>query len=432
MEKGKHRRLYRRVGVILLIAVFAVFIAFRLAQESAASLSTLRTQEITERTYASLNGYIFRNEEILYTDGSAVVDYHVSDGEKLPVGRQYVTVYPYTDANGTGTGLLQASLDALNDRLRMLSNGQTGATGLAGIRESTKAAEDAYRRILTGIERGNYTTVEKYRAQMLAQLSRRQALTGQISGGQTDSDRIAALRAQKDEILRGLGAGTPLVNELSAWFYRETDGYERIFTADAALQMPLSELGGLLFRSPEERSVAGRTTLGKRTVSAEWYLVMPASAELLARYEEGDVIEVEYGDEDGVRIPMTVERLLSPEADGTEGMFVLNTNTAPEGFTFSRSQSVRFITESVSGYRIPDSALVTVNEETDEMGVYVLSGSTVEFRTVRILRRCEGYCIAESYEDAIERNPGLTGRYLQKNDLMITAGTNLYVGKIYY
>lgn len=314
----------------------------------------------------------------------------------------------------------------------MLSNGQTGATGLAGIRESTKAAEDAYRRILTGIERGNYTTVEKYRAQMLAQLSRRQALTGQISGGQTDSDRIAALRAQKDEILQGLGAGTPLVNEVSAWFYRETDGYERIFTADAALQMPLSELGGLLFRSPEERSVAGRTTLGKRTVSAEWYLVMPASAELLARYEEGDVIEVEYGDEDGVRIPMTVERLLPPEADGTEGMFVLNTNTAPEGFTFSRSQSVRFITESVSGYRIPDSALVTVNEETDEMGVYVLSGSTVEFRTVRILRRCEGYCIAESYEDAIERNPGLTGRYLQKNDLMITAGTNLYVGKIYY
>lgn len=159
---------------------------------------------------------------------------------------------------------------------------------------------------------------------------------------------------------------------------------------------------------------------------------MPASAELLARYEEGDVIEVEYGDEDGVRIPMTVERLLPPEADGTEGMFVLNTNTAPEGFTFSRLQSVRFITESVSGYRIPDSALVTVNEETDEMGVYVLSGSTVEFRTVRILRRCEGYCIAESYEDAIERNPGLTGRYLQKNDLMITAGTNLYVGKIYY
>lgn len=272
MEKGKHRRLYRRVGVILLIAVFAVFIAFRLAQESAASLSTLRTQEITERTYASLNGYIFRNEEILYTDGSAVVDYHVSDGEKLPVGRQYVTVYPYTDANGTGTGLLQASLDALNDRLRMLSNGQTGATGLAGIRESTKAAEDAYRRILTGIERGNYTTVEKYRAQMLAQLSRRQALTGQISGGQTDSDRIAALRAQKDEILRGLGAGTPLVNELSAWFYRETDGYERIFTADAALQMPLSELGGIAFpvtggafRSGQDD--AGQTDGVRRVVS---------------------------------------------------------------------------------------------------------------------------------------------------------------------
>ncbi len=182
----------------------------------------------------------------------------------------------------------------------------------------------------------------------------------------------------------------------------------------------------------EENTVDAGMAIGKVTYAADWYLVLEAPRQVLLGYEVGDTLTPIFEDEDDAEIPMTVARILYPDSDEMQGYLVLTTDVIPGDFTFSRMQTVRLITDTVSGYRVPESALISTDLENDQYGVYILSGNTVELRSVQILRRCDGYCIVESYEDAVARDQELAGIYLQKNDLLITAGTNLYVGKIYY
>jgi hypothetical protein len=97
-------------------------------------------------------------------------------------------------------------------------------------------------------------------------------------------------------------------------------------------------------------------------------------------------------------------------------------------------------TDSVSGYRIPTDALITLGEEGD-MGVYVLEGNVVELRRVMLKARYDGYVIAMTYEEvqSVLESLDETAReemtadgygFLRLNDRIITRGTGLHEGKI--
>ena len=71
-----------------------------------------------------------------------------------------------------------------------------------------------------------------------------------------------------------------------------------------------------------------------------------------------------------------------------------------------------------------------MREYNGEKGVYVLSDSSVEFRRVTIVRSAIGYYIVQTYEQDAQGGAGIA-KYLRYGDLIITAGRDLYVGKMY-
>ena len=116
---------------------------------------------------------------------------------------------------------------------------------------------------------------------------------------------------------------------------------------------------------------------------------------------------------------MTCERV----AVGSDGrlLAVFSTSDLPVWFSYDRVQPVEIVVGRSVGYYIPESALVT---QDGAEGVYIFKDSTVYFRRIDVIYRGEGYCIAAQKGERGDN-------YLDLYDILITAGKNLYDGKVY-
>ena len=92
-----------------------------------------------------------------------------------------------------------------------------------------------------------------------------------------------------------------------------------------------------------------------------------------------------------------------------------------------RTQRVQSVVEQITGYRVPIEA---VREYNSEKGVYILEDSCVEFRRVTVVSQGAGYYIVQTFEQDAIAGAG-KAEYLKRNDLIITAGRDLYIGKMY-
>lgn len=95
----------------------------------------------------------------------------------------------------------------------------------------------------------------------------------------------------------------------------------------------------------------------------------------------------------------------------------------PEDFSYLRVQSMEITIRVRKGLRVPAEAVRVIDGET---GVYILRGGIVEFRRVSVLFERDGDCIVDA---ALTAGDGETP-YLALYDEVITAGKDLYVGKV--
>ena len=430
----RRRKKLLDIGVSLLMLGVIAFSVYQVARHMTVGLSTLRTQEILDRSFVRLELYTFRNEILLTAPGATVCCYDVTDGEKVGVGRTLGTAY---EAPADKAPAIQAALHVYADRLALLS--RIDGTGTpAEVREAAEAADRHYLALLTAAERGNMAAALDYADLMLDDLGRYDILTGAANG-----DTAAAIRAARDALLAEFSPVAELTADTSGHFYYQTDGYESVFPYGEAMTMTAVRFRAMIEADPV---ALPEGTVGKLVLEPTWYAAayLPLSDPAIEVFQQGMAYGATYrmalpGTE--VAFSMTIERLV-PDADGA--LVVFSSQDMPAGFEFPRSFRVETLALEVSGYRIPAEALVTLPAKgtgKSTTGVYILDGNVVEFRKVRIRVRRDGYIIAETYEDveamleAAEEadREALTAdgwAYLRLNDNIITNGNELYEGKV--
>ena len=94
----------------------------------------------------------------------------------------------------------------------------------------------------------------------------------------------------------------------------------------------------------------------------------------------------------------------------------------PDGFDYSRQQTVEIVTAEYSGYRVPVAA-VTLKDGVK--GVYILDGQTAKFREIEPLFERDGWIICEEKNADDENQSNRLSLY----DFVITGGKDLYDGK---
>ena len=419
--------------VVLMLGVIG-FAAYQVARHVTVGLNTLRTQEIIDESYVSLELYLFRDESPLYTEGSNLYLYDVGDGERVGVGHSLGTAY-YSE---TGAAELQILLNGYGERISLLR--ELGGTGTpADARDTADAVDRDYLGLLEAAGRGDLSVVGGYADSMLDGLGRYDVITGAV-GGQS----VATLKAERDALVSGLADIAPLTTDRSGYFYYQCDGYETVFDYASAMTMTPAEF--LEMTATRAYSIP-EGVVGKMVYSTVWYAAtyIPLSDGAVEVFQQGIAKGTTYtmrcGDSAGTELHLTIERLV-PDEGGA--LVVFSSQDMPRGFDFSRRITVETVAYETGGYRIPAEAVVTLHSpKTDEdvVGVYILAGNVVEFRKINIYVRRDGYIIAKTYEDVNAYLESLTEEereartadgwsYLRLNDNIITGGNELYEGKV--
>ncbi len=416
--------LLRFAVVLAMVGVIVYMLAHALGLSSG-SLHTIPVQAITDRQVTSTTAYLFRDERVLTSEVSGLVDTIAENGSKVGKNVSVAQVY----ASSTGGELLseaQVALDTFNRLIRVLKNSETSAgTSVSVANEYRNQAKAEYLAIRQAVTSGSLKGLLISEDDFLTLLNRYLTLSGKSESAST---LLEQLQAQKDLLLKGqiidIKNDDDGLERSSGTFYDHTyvDGYEGIFTMSALQQLTLQTLESLKNATPKTAGESG-TTVGKMIYGYSWYLALTLDASVAEQFRIGSVYSFTFPENHERTMKLTLER--TETGDG-ETLLIFQATDMPEEFDYYRSQTVEITVNTCEGFYIPDSAVqeITETDGTTLVGVYIFENSTVCLRHAEVLYSGDGYYIVARPQDS-----GKTE--ISKNDILITSGRNLYNGKVY-
>lgn len=409
------KKYLKQVGLYVLASLVSLglilYIGYHLFYGLTQRVETAPAAPAVIRSAVEADMYLFREEHGLrsaLTGGSIVPA--VPDGTRLGIGDTAARRYDVSSPD------IVAAIAEAEAQIAVLTAMQSNALS---VRDTVAIDREIYgilQKIASAGQSGDAASVPSLRTELRAALSRRAIITGAAS----DIDgEIARIRAKKAELTGQLGKlrETASVTE-SGYYYASLDGYESVFTADTAKSMTPEQFRTLMQQPPKTVSA---DAAGKLVTDYVWYaacLVPLSDTEHLA---EGGIYSVSFPYNGETSIPMTLTRAVR---DGDGMMLVFSADVMPDGFSYTRMQPAEITDNTYEGLKVPSSAVRVVNGIT---GVYVLEGSVVHYRAVRLLVEGEDWCLLE---DAPEEEPPKDLQWLGRNEIVITKGRGLTEGRI--
>ncbi len=409
----------KNVFLYILSALLAIgigyYVLYHVFDGFSSALATAPATLTTESETYSGEAYIFRNEKIVYSRYSGAVNYLVTDGEKVGVGASLAEVYQSGERDD-----LRERVLALDEKIELFeaSNIDKNIVVSDTSKIDTEISE-LYYSAMAMISDGELSYALYRKDDMLSRINKRKIIVGEVKNYDT---QIAALTAERAALTALLdGSFEKIYSPSSGYFFFDVDGYEHAYSSEKLGTMSLADFEEA-FASQKETAGSGKTAIGKMIYGYTWHIAVPVDSIELTRYEVGKKYSVTFPYNYDTTVKMTLERTVS-ENGKAGGVLVFSATDMPEDFNYMRTQSVTVERNSVTGYRVPVSAVRIVD---GKQGVYILYGSTVYFRRVDVLIEKDGYFIVAerdpSREDAAE--------YLGVADTVITRGKDLFDGKI--
>ena len=403
-----------RIAVILAMLGLIVYTVAHAMNFAMGNVLTTPVRRITDTQITSAQGYLFRNEEVLTTQNTGLVDTLVKNGVKVGKNVSVANVWS-TNLSGDALAEAQLRLSRINRSIRILEDSQLKAgTPLSEANKYRAEYTALYREIGAATEAGNLDSLPALEEKLLIALNRYVSLVGETD--ETKS-HLQALRDEKQTLIGGATATEVKSENSSGLFYDGgyVDGFESIFTTQALENLTPEALHTLAESDP---ITPDGQTVGKLVYGYEWYLALELSPSVAAGFRTGRAYRFTFPENDDAEAKLTLTKMVTG-ADTVLAVFVCESH--PNDFLFYRKQTVEITVGESEGFYIPETALVTQNGIT---GVYVFEESTVRFRQADIIWRGEGYAIA-----ALPGEGSLTA--LRENDILIVSGNDLYEGKVY-
>ncbi|MBQ7922303.1 MAG: hypothetical protein IJ325_06970 [Clostridia bacterium] len=400
---------------VLLTVGIIIYIAYHIAGSFGASL------ELSDAVYESVtrvlnaDGYVMRHETVLYASHAQTgsVTPAVQDGTRLGIYDKAADIYDNTMPD------VQARIREIDEQIALLEDSQSEKVSVVNTSGLESAIFNNVQDIRLMVENRSYGDATTMRSTLLVNILKRDILKGTMTD---HNDQLTALKEEKRMLTNQLGACLETVYApVSGYFYADTDGYESLFSADGIDTMSYESFMELTRNDPGE-SMRSTVSVGKIVTDYRWYLSCPVSKKEAAELVDGQTYAVTFPYNGNKVINMKLYSVI-PALPGDGAILVFVTGTIPENFDYTRMQPVQIGTVEYSGFRVPVSAVRVID---GYEGVYILDQVTVQFRRIHIVYEGDGYYICtggEPEEDA-------KYSWIQMNDVIITEGINLYVGKV--
>lgn len=400
----------QRIAVGVLCVAILSYTVFHMVSLFSAELSTIVVRSSTEETALELDGYIFRDETVVYSEYGGAVDYIAHDGLKLAAGESLAVVYEQgNNAN------VSDSIDQIDDRIAVLEQSVAGGTSLSDLPNINKSVGETYQDIMKKLADGDIRGISQNVDSMTASLGKVSVLTNDASPIPATLEKLYEERAR---LMAAGGNSREIKTEKSGYFYSDVDGYEGIFTLAAAEALTPDNYYDYAAAS-SATSPEGQTPVGKMVYDSEWRFATLVSVNSAKHFEVGVTYRVKFTSGGEVTLPLTLERT---QRDGNQTLLVFSCDRIPTGFDFSRAQSAEITVRSVTGINVPKSA---VHKDDGNLYVYILKGSVVFERRIDVIYEGSDYYTAR---DGVPSDD--SDVYLQSNDTLILNGQNLFDGRI--
>ena len=403
---------WRQVGAFALAVAAVMFLLYHTLGLKQVQAETVAAVRSVEYEIAGLVGYVFRDEQVLYSQNSGAAVYLVEDGARVAADTELARVYKTGD-----TQSYLARRKSIEARAALIEQALAlGRNNVGGMDDTREALNSSYSQFMLALTRGELGAAAELSESLLVALCAEDALRGDTWLG----EELASLKSQLTALDNSFqGAYETIKNQQGSYFYYGADGYEQVFDASLVWELDAAELRQLASRQPQTESAEG-TAVGRLINNYEWYMAASAGGDVCDKLYEGGVYELTFAG--GRVLDMTLEKINA--SDTGDGVLIFSCGTmvnVPEG----RVLEAQLLVDSVSGYRVPDTAL---HQQKGFDGVYVLSSSEVIWRRVNVLYRGEGYAVVAERDYSTENYK----EFLNLNDQIIISLSDgeLYDGRI--
>lgn len=398
------------IGFIFVIAV--IYTSYHLTSFfTREDIRTIVSGVTSESVTVGGDGYVFRDEKVLYSTNGGAVDYFVSDGQKVSAGQALANVYAKETSED-----LRGVIVMIDEQIELLEQCSGSNISSVDLSELKKEADDTYFNLTRLLASGEAGELDYQIEKMMLVLSKINAVS---DGDASALELLDTLRAERDKFFSG--ECEQMYSTQSGYFYSAVDGYETSFSIDAANSIDGDSFYSLIQINDNESVLHMSGAYGKLADDSNWKFVLPLDPDEAEGFFEGQEYNVNFPENNNTTFSMLLEKkVLAYEQKSV--LMVFSCNKLPDNFDFERCMTAQVERSSVSGIYVPYSAVHKVDGVT---GVYVLRGSVAHFRRIDIIYKGADYFLVAERDDSDGRY-----YYLGSNELIITNGKNLFDGRI--
>ncbi len=410
----RHILFYIVSAVISLILIF--YICYHLFGGFTSGIETVPATLVTRQEAMTLDGYLFRDERVLYSGTYGDVNYLYDDGEKVPMGEKLAEIH------SNGNPDLRTRIIAIDRQIALLEGSNLTSSALSDTTVIDNRIWQLYYLMRSHIESGDVEYAMHKKDEYLTLLNKRRIVTQTVKNY---DDKISALKAERLGLTSSLtSVSAVLTAPVPGYFYATLDGCEDIFTAAALETLTVERFDQLIAAEPvsTDARTADGYPVGKLVTNYVWHLACEVDGEQLREFSQNGNYSLMFPYNGDMVLKMKLIRIL-PDTMNERAVLLFETNVMPENFNYLRVQTVRVVREEHSGYRVPLSAVRVVD---GQQGVYIRVGNYVRFRRIETLFESDGILLVRPFDP--EREDAVS--YLNEKDEIITKGKNLYDGKV--
>lgn len=391
--------------VVLILVAFIVI--FQLYQSFYSPVTTGSVVHYETYNGIEINAVAIRDEQVLTTSDSGVLSYGVSDGGKIESGGVVADIYASEEDANTETEIeqMENTIKDLED-VNGVNNSQAVDIDLLDSKIDAQLCT-----LINESSDGLIDAGKNTGAELLKQLNRRQIATGVSSDYssliKSYKARLEALKARKS------GAKAYVKAKKSGYFVSGTDGYETELKTNGLSSLTADKLNAV---KPYQKKYKG-TVVGKIVSDYEWYLAATVSLDDSLKLKPDEKYTLLTNFESCQKLPVTVKQI-NKGSSGDKAVVVFTCTYMNSDLATMRSHNMTVVLETYSGLSVSSRAIRFVD---GKKGVYVLSGSVINFVPIEVLYATDNYCICEMKT---------TGVRLKLYDEVIIKGKNLYDGKV--
>lgn len=397
-----------RIVWFLVIAFLLVTIVSQLVIHYSNPIRTEPAMNYNSEEYIQATGIYIRDEKYVNYNGSGIISYVYSDGEKL--AKNAVVAEIYSSQNDLA---LQLRINELNKQIEVLKD----AEKLIGSDNSQLEAfsnqiYECHTRLIQNVIDGEYGNAAALKNDYLNLQSKRQIINGATSDYGTKISQlestISSLKAQISSYPHDLTLSE------TGYFATSADGYETKLNYDIIPSLTEQQIEDIV-KNPQ--LPVSSNVIGKVISDYKWKMVcLVPRADSLNIYKDAQ-LNVRIGG-DITPITATVESITDFESGNR--MLVLGFDVFNEKYILGRTAQIKILFDETEGIRIASAAIHF--DEDGNKGVYVKVGVNIYFKQIEVIRTEGDYTLVR---DTTEKDG-----FLSLYDSVIVEGTELYDGKI--